>query len=63
MANSNVPGVTGNTYAVTVDLEEGFVKISDDIVTEDISEARIFAMGYRLGREHKKKEIRKALSL
>lgn len=60
---SNVPGVSGNTYGVYVDLNAGTVTISDEIITTDKKAASLFAMGYRLGREHKKKEIRKALSL
>lgn len=64
MANqSNIPGVTGNTYDIYVDLENGIVRVSNEIITENAKEARLFAMGYRLGREHKKTEIRKALSL
>ena len=64
MANtSNVPGVSGCTYAVFVDVKNGLVKIGDETVADTVKEARLFAMAYRLGREHKKTEIRKALSL
>lgn len=60
---SNVPGVNGCTYGVSVDVTNGLVMIGDEKIAETVKEARLFAMAYRLGREHKKSEIRKALSL
>lgn len=58
-----VPGVNGNTYSVFIDLQEGYVRIGDEFVTQKIDEARLFAMAYRLGRDHKKTEIRNALNI
>ena len=60
---SNMPGVNGNTYGIDIDLKDGIVKIGDQVVTEKLTEARIFSMAYRLGREHKKTEIRNALGI
>ena len=60
---SNMPGVNGDTYGIDIDLNAGVVKIGDQVVTENLSEARIFSMAYRLGREHKKSQIRNALGI
>ena len=60
---SNIPGVNGDTYGINIDLQAGIVKIGDQVVTDSVVESRIFAMAYRLGREHKKDEIRKALGI
>lgn len=63
MADSNVSGVNGDTYGVFVDEINGIVTIADEVIAQGRKEARLFALAYRLGREHKKSEIRKALSL
>jgi hypothetical protein len=60
----NVPGVTGNTYALTIcQMQQTFVKIGTEMITEDPREVMLFMMAYRMGRDHKKTEIRNALSL
>ena len=60
---SSMPGVKGDTYGIDIDLKSGVVKIGDQVVTEKLAEARIFSMAYRLGREHKKNQIRNALGI
>ena len=59
---ARVPGVKGNTYGIDVDLQNGVVKIADQVIVDDIEKARLFVQAYRLGREHKKTQIRDALN-
>ena len=60
---ANIPGINGfytGDVKISVD-KDYYVKIGDDILTNDPNEVRLFLRAYQLGREHKKLEIRKAL--
>lgn len=60
----NVPGINGNTYALEIELNgKAYVKIDGNIITEKRSEVRLFLMAYKMGRDHKKTEIRNALNI
>jgi hypothetical protein len=60
----NVPGINGNTYSLEVCLDkECYVKVADAVITENRSEVRVFLMAYKMGRDHKKTEIRNALNI
>ena len=60
----NVPDVNGNTYDLEINTgENAYVRIGDQYITTDRKETRLFLMAYRMGRNHKKNEIRNALSL
>lgn len=58
-----VPGVNGKTFDVKVDIENGIVYIGDEIYTEGVNETHLFIKAYTMGRNHKKQEIKEALSL
>jgi hypothetical protein len=61
---NTVPGVDGSTYGVKVDMKLGDVTVGDlQLISGDIPTTRMFAHAYRLGREHKKMQIRTALSI
>jgi len=61
---ANVPGISGNTYGLSVKINgESYVKIGDETITTDPKEVSLFVMAYRMGRDHKKTEIRNALSI
>ena len=57
------PGIVGETYGVEIDAEEGTVKIAQEFFTIDPRETYIFNLAYRMGRDHKKTQIRKALGI
>lgn len=64
MDNSEVLGIRGNTYGVDIQINgECYVKINQELITDDLKEVRLFLMAYRMGRNHKKNEIRTALGL
>jgi len=56
-------GIVGETFGVEIDMDNGVVKISGEVFTHDQREAYIFNLAYRMGRDHKKTEIRKALGM
>lgn len=60
---ANVPGVNGNTFDVHIAVEEQscYVMVGDQLITDNVSEVRLFLMAYKMGRDHKKAEIRAAL--
>lgn len=61
---AKVPGVNGNTYGVEVQLNgKSYVKINDEIVTTNRKEVNLFLQAYKMGRDHKKTEIRNALQI
>ena len=60
----NVPGVNGNTYGVYIELNgDAYVKVGDEVLTKDRKEVSLFLMAYKMGRDHKKTEIRNALNI
>ena len=60
----NVPGGNGNTYGVSIELNgDTCVKIGDEVITKDRKEVSLFLMAYKMGRDHKKTEIRNALNI
>ena len=60
----NVPGVNGNTYDLNVKVNgETYVKIGEQLVTEDREMTHLFLRAYKMGRDHKKTEIRNALNI
>jgi hypothetical protein len=59
-----VPGIRGNTYGLEISLSNDvYVKVGDQILTRDRSEANLFLMAYKMGRDHKKTEIKTALGV
>lgn len=60
MANN---GITGDTYGVEIDTVKNRVTIAGELVTKDPREVYIFNLAYRMGRDHKKLQIRKALGI
>lgn len=56
-------GIVGETFGVEIDMDNGTVKISGEVFTHDKREAYIFNLAYRMGRDHKKTQIRKALGM
>lgn len=60
-----VPGVNGNTYEVEVSSNKAdpYVKIAGVLVTRDIDKVHLFLKAYKMGRDHKKTEIRNALNI
>ena len=61
---ANVPGVNGNTYDLDVKINgEAYVKIGDQLVTKDREQVHLFLRAYKMGRDHKKTEIRNALNI
>lgn len=62
--DSNIPEIRGNTYGVEIQIKDRpFVKINGNIVYEDKKDVMLFWTAYRMGRDHKKNEIRHALGL
>jgi hypothetical protein len=60
----NVPEVQGNTYDLEIKVNgDSYVRIGDQYITTDRAETRLFLMAYKMGRNHKKTEIRNALSI
>ena len=61
---SGVPGVQGNTYGLEISVSKPqYVKIGDEIITCDPKEVHLFSMAYKMGRDHKKTEIKMALGV
>lgn len=48
---------------LVIDTKKGMVKIGGSIVCETLHDTRLFYQAYDMGREHKKMQIRKALSI
>jgi hypothetical protein len=63
MAKGIIKGVSGETFDLTIDTKNGIVKIGDQVFCEGIQEARIFLSAYKMGRNHKKLEIKNALDI
>lgn len=62
---ANVPGINGyfsGNIEIKVD-NEYYVKIGDEILTDEPDKVRLFLTAYQLGREHKKTEIRTSLGI
>lgn len=62
---AKVPGINGyfsGNIEIQVD-NEYYVKIGDEILTDEPSEVRLFLRAYKLGRDHKKTEIKTALGI
>lgn len=62
---ADVPGINGyfsGNIEIKVD-DEYYVKIGDEILTDEPDKVRLFLRAYQLGREHKKTEIRTALGI
>lgn len=58
------PGISGNTFGVHIDTENNTVTIAGEKYIEgDVEKTRIFAYAYRMGRDHKKMEIKKVLNV
>jgi len=58
---SIISGVRGNTYGL--DIRYGMVYIGDIAMTNNSQETQLFLYAYRIGRDHKKMEIREALDI
>ena len=56
-------GIKCNTYGVEIDIVAGTVFIAGEQIINDTREAYIFNMAYKMGRDHKKKQIREALAI
>lgn len=56
-------GITGETYGVKINIAESIVSIADEVFTTDTREVYIFNLAYRMGRDHKKMQIKKALGI
>lgn len=54
-------GVRGNTYGL--DIRDSIVYIGDIAMTNNTEETQLFIYAYRMGRDHKKMEIREALDI
>jgi len=65
MANkSDTIGINGNTYGVDINVNgEYWVKLNGDIIYDDKKDVMLFLHAYRMGRNHKKNEIRTALGI
>ena len=65
MDNHPLPGIKGNTYGVKINSTETdpYVKINDETITTNRKEVLLFLQAYRMGRDHKKNEIRTALGI
>lgn len=58
-----ISGVSGNTYGLMVDTLNDRVLVGNQVITEGKDNVRLFTLAYRLGRDHKKTEIRNVLSI
>lgn len=61
-----VPGINGfYSGDIQINDEPGnyYVKIGNEILTDEPTKVRLFLQAYKLGREHKKTEIRQALGI
>jgi hypothetical protein len=56
-------GITGKTYGVKIDMIENTVVVANQVLTTNPREAYIFNLAYRMGRDHKKMQIREALGI
>ena len=56
-------GIKGETYGVEIDMVAGNVFIAGEQIISDPHETYIFNLAYRMGRDHKKKQIREALGI
>ena len=56
-------GITGKTYGVKIDMIENTVVVANQVLTTNPRETYIFNLAYRMGRDHKKLQIRKALGI
>ena len=58
-------GIRGNTYGIEISTssEEYWVKLNGEIMYSDKKEVMLFLHAYRMGRDHKKNEIRTALGI
>jgi hypothetical protein len=65
MDNHRPLGIKGNMYGVTISSKENdpYVKINDETLTTNRKEVLLFLQAYRMGRDHKKNEIRTALGI
>ena len=68
MTNLREIGIRGNTYDVDIQLSDkdnnkSYVKIGNQVVTTNRKEVHLFLRAYRMGRDHKKNEIRTALGI
>lgn len=62
---AKVPGINGY-FSGNIEIQvndEYYVKIGDEILTDEPSEVRLFLRAYQLGRDHKKTEIKTALGI
>lgn len=61
---SDTTGITGNTYGVDINVNgEYWVKLNGELIYSDKKDVMIFLHAYRMGRNHKKNEIRSALGI
>ena len=63
---ANIPGINGffsGDIKISDEPDNCFVKIGNEIITNEPTEVRLFLQAYKLGREHKKTEIRQALGI
>jgi hypothetical protein len=64
MAKEKIPGIKGNTYGVDICMgNDAYVKVNDETITTNRKEVHLFLQAYRMGRDHKKNEIRTALGI
>ena len=65
MDNHRPLGIKGNMYGVSISCNEAnpYVKINDETITTNRKEVLLFLQAYRMGRDHKKNEIRTALGI
>jgi len=65
MDNHRPLGIKGNMYGVIISCNESdpHVKINDETITTNRKEVLLFLQAYRMGRDHKKNEIRTALGI
>ena len=58
-------GIRGNTYGVEISVTPGecWVKLNGEIMYSNKKEVMLFLHAYRMGRDHKKNEIRTALGI
>ena len=63
-SKSDTIGINGNTYGVDINVNgEYWVKLNGDIIYDDKKDVMLFLHAYRMGRNHKKNEIRTALGI
>lgn len=56
-------GITGETFGVEIDIVKSKVTIAGEVLTTDSREVYIFNLAYRMGRDHKKTQIKRALGI